>query len=61
MAPIARPNTPPALCRAVQFLGASLDGASAMLVTEFMELGDLWRALPIKNHIGERVFGWYRR
>lgn len=45
----------------VQFLGASLDGASAMLVTEFMELGDLWRALPIRNSNGERVFCWSRR
>lgn len=47
----------------VQFLGASLDGpqGTALLVTELMELGDLWRALPAKDDSGERIFGWYLR
>ena len=47
----------------VQFLGASLDGpqGTALLVTELMELGDLWRALPAKDDNEERIFGWYLR
>jgi hypothetical protein len=47
----------------VQFLGASLDGpqGTALLVTELMELGDLWRALSAKNENGERLFSWYQR
>ena len=47
----------------VQFLGASLDGpqGTALLVTELMELGDMWRALPAKDDRGERIFGWYNR
>lgn len=47
----------------VQFLGASLDGpsATALLVTELMELGDLWRALSAKDPSGERIFSWYSR
>ena len=32
-----------------------------MLVTEFMEVGDLWRVLPLQNNAGDRIFGWYRR
>lgn len=46
----------------VQFLGACLDGpeGTAMLVTELMELGDLWRALSVKDSSGDRIFGWYR-
>ena len=47
----------------VQFLGASLDGphGTALLVTELMELGDLWRALSAKDASGERIFSWYNR
>ena len=47
----------------VQFLGASLDGpqGTALLVTELMELGDLWRALSAKDSTGERIFSWYNR
>jgi hypothetical protein len=32
-----------------------------MLVTEFMEFGDLWRALPLKNQAGQRIFAWHKR
>ena len=47
----------------VQFLGACLDGpqGTAMLITELMELGDLWRALPTVDKSGQRIFGWYNR
>lgn len=47
----------------VQFLGACLDGphGTALLVTELMELGDLWRALSAKDPQGERIFSWYSR
>lgn len=47
----------------VQFLGASLDGpqSTALLVTELMELGDLWRALSAKDSTGDRIFSWYNR
>jgi hypothetical protein len=48
----------------VQFLGACLDGpqGTSMLVTELMELGDLWRALPAHSpSSGERLFAWQRR
>lgn len=47
----------------VQFLGASLDGpqGTALLVTELMELGDLWRALSAKDSSGDRMFSWYNR
>jgi hypothetical protein len=47
----------------VQFLGASLSGpqGTAMLVTELMELGDLWRALPARDSQGHRIFSWNRR
>jgi hypothetical protein len=45
----------------VQFLGASFEGAAALLVTEFMEFGDLWRALPLRSRAGDRIFAWHRR
>ncbi|KAL4436406.1 hypothetical protein ABPG77_009968 [Micractinium sp. CCAP 211/92] len=45
----------------VQFIGACLDGPAPMLVTEFMEFGDLWRALPLKNAAGQRIFAWHKR
>lgn len=48
----------------VQFLGAALNGpqGTALLVTELMELGDLWRALPAKDPTtSERIFSWHRR
>lgn len=48
----------------VQFLGAALNGpqGTALLVTELMELGDLWRALPAKDPVsGNRMFSWKRR
>jgi hypothetical protein len=47
----------------VQFMGACLNGpqGTAMLITELMELGDLWRALPARDGSGERLFGWYKR
>lgn len=47
----------------VQFLGACINGpqGTAMLVTELMELGDLWRALPARDSSGERIFAWRRR
>jgi serine/threonine protein kinase len=47
----------------VQVLGASLDGpqGTALLVTELMELGDLWRALSAKDSTGDRIFSWYNR
>jgi hypothetical protein len=45
----------------VQFIGACLDGPTPMLVTEFMEFGDLWRALPLKNPQGHRIFAWHKR
>lgn len=47
----------------VQFLGACINGpqGTAMLVTELMELGDLWRALPARDSNGERIFAWRRR
>ena len=47
----------------VQFLGACLDGphGTALLVTELMELGDLWRALSAKDPKGDRIFSWYSR
>ncbi|KAI3430778.1 hypothetical protein D9Q98_009190 [Chlorella vulgaris] len=45
----------------VQFIGACLDGPTPMLVTEFMEFGDLWRALPLKNQAGQRIFAWHKR
>lgn len=47
----------------VQFLGASLDGpqGTALLVTELMELGDLWRALSAKDANGDRIFSWHSR
>lgn len=45
----------------VRFLGACLDGPAAMLVTEYMEFGDLWRALPLANTGGQRIFGWWKR
>jgi hypothetical protein len=47
----------------VQFLGACLNGpqGTAMLVTELMELGDLWRALPARDGQGHRIFSWNRR
>ncbi len=32
-----------------------------MLVTEFMEFGDLWRALPLKNAADQRIFAWAKR
>jgi serine/threonine protein kinase len=32
-----------------------------MLVTEFMEFGDLWRALPLKNAADQRIFAWHKR
>lgn len=38
-----------------------MDGKSAMLVTELMELGDLWRALPLESREGGRIFSWYNR
>ena len=31
-----------------------------MLVTEFMELGDLYRALQADDKPGDRRFSWYR-
>ena len=47
----------------VQFLGACNNGpqGTAMLVTELMEIGDLWRALPARDSTGERIFSWRRR
>ncbi|PSC71778.1 serine threonine-kinase [Micractinium conductrix] len=45
----------------VQFIGACLDGPAPMLVTEFLEFGDLWRALPLTNPGGQRIFAWYKR
>ncbi|KAL4517967.1 hypothetical protein Ndes2526A_g02333 [Nannochloris sp. 'desiccata'] len=47
----------------VQFLGASLNGpqGTAMLITELMELGDLWRALPARDSHEQRIFSWNRR
>ncbi|GAB4820305.1 hypothetical protein N2152v2_007351 [Parachlorella kessleri] len=45
----------------VQLLGANLEGPAAMLVMEYMELGDLWRALPLRNSAGDRIFAWQRR
>lgn len=32
-----------------------------MLVTEFLEFGDLWRALPLKNAADQRIFAWHKR
>ena len=32
-----------------------------MLVTEFLEFGDLWRALPLTNAAGQRIFAWHKR
>ena len=32
-----------------------------MLVTEFLEFGDLWRALPLNNAAGQRIFAWHKR
>ncbi|KAK9836918.1 hypothetical protein WJX74_011052 [Apatococcus lobatus] len=43
----------------VQFLGASLVQGSAMLITEYCERGDLYRA--IKNDQGTGMLSWYRR
>jgi hypothetical protein len=47
----------------VRFLGAYLEGPAAMMVTEFMEFGDLWRALPVTmlSSSEERIFGWYKQ
>lgn len=50
----------------VRFLGAYLEGPAAMMVTEFMEFGDLWRALPVvitlpSSSSEERIFGWYKK
>jgi len=47
----------------VRFLGAYLEGPAAMMVTEFMEFGDLWRALPVTmlSSSEERIFGWYKK
>lgn len=45
----------------VQFLGACLDGPAAMIVTEYMEFGDLWRTIPLRTASGDRIFSWYRR
>jgi len=47
----------------VQFIGACLNGpqGTAMLITELMELGDLWRALPARDTLGNRIFSWNRR
>lgn len=46
----------------VQFIGACVTGEEAYLVTELMELGDLWRAVRLKAPAtGERVFGWSQR
>ncbi|GAB4820308.1 hypothetical protein N2152v2_007354 [Parachlorella kessleri] len=61
----------------VQFIGACLSGphggpggpregdpgqeGEAMLVTEFMELGDLWKLVPLRGASGQRVFGWHGR
>lgn len=45
----------------VQFIGACIRDDEAMLVTEFMDLGDLWRAATLRNPRGERIFGWYGR
>jgi hypothetical protein len=47
----------------VAFLGAVLDGpaGAALLVTELMELGDLWRAAPARGPSGARVFAWRAR
>jgi hypothetical protein len=47
----------------VQFIGACLNGpqGTAMLITELMELGDLWRALPARDSQEHRIFSWNRR
>lgn len=45
----------------VQFIGACLDGPAPMLVTEFLEFGDLWRGLPLKNPADQRIFAWHKR
>jgi hypothetical protein len=49
-------------CRAsnvVQFQGACVAEGCTMLVTEFMEGGDLWRIMARDKD--RAVFGWYRR
>jgi hypothetical protein len=30
-------------------------------VTEYMEAGDLFRALKWRDEQGRRIYGWYRR
>ncbi|KAL6772225.1 hypothetical protein ACKKBG_A29430 [Auxenochlorella protothecoides x Auxenochlorella symbiontica] len=45
----------------VQFIGACIQGEEAMLVTEFMEFGDLWRAATLRSPRGDRIFGWWGR
>ena len=46
----------------VQFLGACIVGPRALLVTELLELGDLWRGATWRSaRSGRRVFGWWQR
>ena len=47
----------------VRLIGACLDGpgGTALLLTELMDLGDLWRALPARTPSGERIFSWWLR
>lgn len=46
----------------VQFIGASISGSDAFLITELMELGDLWRATKLTSTVtGERIFAWWTR
>ena len=46
----------------VTFLGACINARhEAMLVTEFVELGDLWRAATLRNARGARIFAWQNR
>lgn len=55
-------SSPRNLCLpSLQFIGACLEGPTPMLVTEFMEFGDLWRALPLKNAADQRIFAWAKR
>ena len=45
----------------VRLIGACLDGpgGTALLLTELMDLGDLWRALPARTQSGDRIFSWW--
>ena len=50
----------------VQFFGACFAGDRALLVTELLEVGDLWRCAALRSGggpggAGERSFGWWGR